>query len=470
MMYRILKALAHSSNVCWRRFALSHEYCLTAIIIALLLFPSIANAENLKQAIRAVYENNPALLAERARQRADDEVLPQALAGLRPTIDVGGSIGREKKRTSPPPIHTDLKPSNLNISLSQPIFRGLRTLNSTRKAKAEVLAGREMLLDKEQTILLSAVTAFADVLRDRRIVTFRNANVRFLAQELRATETRRKEGVLTRTDTDQARSRLYQGQANLAQARAELASSEAQYAAIIGHRPGRLVPPPSITHHLPQTLQTALSISEAENPLIIAATYRKEAAAHEVHVLRGELLPTVSLDATYQRDYDLSATTSRQDEASVELRFSMPLYNAGTNFSKIRQARAVLEQRKHDMANTLRDVQASVKSAWQQRIAGNARINATRIGVFSALAALKGVRLEAKVGERSVFDILNAQRDVVNAEVNLAQAQRDHVVASFTLLATVGGLTADQLDLDTPIYNPKDNLKALRRQIFWMDP
>lgn len=441
--------------------------CMAVVFLGAVYPGGGAMAESLLDAMRAAYENNPALLAERARQRADDEALPQALSGYRPTVSLDGSVGRLKQRQARPITHNDLEQRNVAVTVSQPIFRGFRTINATRRARAEVAAGQETLLDKEQSTLLDVVLAYIDVRRARRILRLRQSNVGFLQHEVEVTKARAREGELTKTDTEQARSRLYTGRATLEEARGELAAAEATYEAVVGSRPGTLAVAPPVRHLVPRSLGEATSVSDSDNPLIAAADYRRQAAKHEVAIQRGELLPTVSLDGRYERSFDSSSSVDRQDDASLKLNFSMPFYNAGTTFSKIRQARATLVQREHEYADIQRQVKASVITAWQRRLAAHKRMRAAHVGVSSAETALKGIRMEADVGERSLFDVLDAQRDVVNARVLQVTAERDFVEATFTLIAAMGRLTAEQLELETEYYDPNENYHSVRYAPAW---
>lgn len=437
---------------------------IAAVVISAAALPPFAHAETINQALRAAYERNPALEAERARQRADDEQVPQALSGWRPTITASGNHGYEKERTTPPVTHNSRHPGSFSFNLSQPIFRGFRTINNTRKAEALVDAGRGALHNVEQQTLLNAVTAYADVYRDRAILRYRRANVNFLARELGATKKRYRAGDVTRTDIEQAKTRLFQGQAELAFAKANLSSSAARYGSIIGRFPGRLKKTGSIAALLPRTIQDAMEVALKQNPEIVSAEKRHAAARYEVKSIHGELLPNVSLDASYERDFNGSESTARSDNRSVALRLSMPLYKGGETYSRIRQAKAVERQRRHQLVDAKARTKAQVISSWRQRQAALARIRAARLSVRAGRAAVKGVRVEAKVGERSLFDVLDSQRDLVSAQIDLANAVRDHVVAAYSVLASVGHLTARHLNLNTVPYEPDENRELVRHQ------
>lgn len=446
-----------------RRIAFRSSSSAALTVCAILaVFSQSVEAESLKDSLRGAYLNNPRLLAERARQQADDEAVPQATAGWRPTVTLDGSLGYEHERTTPPPTHTNGDNSTVRLTLSQPVFRGFRTLNETRSAEAAVRAGRGKLREIQQDVLLSAATAFMNVIRDKNIRERRRENVQFLLNEVQIANRKFREGELTRTDVAQANTRLHQGRAELAQAKADLAASRAEFASLIGHLPQKLSKPGHLTHLLPKRLTDAIRTALDENPKIISAEFQVSAAQHDVNAVRGELLPTVNLDASYERSHNISRLLDREDRGTVELRMSMPLYNSGTTLSRIRQARATMRQRRQELINTQAITQAEVISAWENRRAAQSRIRSATSSVSAAIASVKGIRIEAAAGERFVSDVLDAQRDLVEARISLARAERDYVVSSFTLVAAIGRLTADHLNLDVVVHDPGKNLNNVR--------
>jgi len=444
------------------RFSATAAIAVCAVLAGLGICCRYAYAQSLKDALRDAYLNNPRLLAERARQQADDELVPQATSGWRPKVTIEGSVGYEKERTSPPPTHSGSDNSTVGLKISQTVFRGFKTFNETRSAFAEVRAGRGKLREIEQSVLLAAATAYMNVVRDMEVLQRRKENVQFLRNEVLMTDRKFKEGELTLTDVAQANTRLYQGLAELAQARADLAGSRAEFGSLVGHMPRNPAKPGDFAKGLPDRLTDAIHIALGENPKIVAAEFLVNAARHNVKAIRGELLPKVDLDASYERAHNISRAFEREDHGSVELRMSMPLYNSGVILSRIRQARATERQRQHELINIQAIIQAEVISAWENRRAAISRIRSAKNSVSAAIASVKGIRIEAAAGERSVSDVLDAQRDLVEARISLANAERDFVVSGFTLAAAIGSLTAERLDLDVTVHNPRKNLSEIR--------
>ena len=421
-------------------------------------------AQSLNEALTSAFAGNPGLDAERARQRADEENIKQEWAKALPNVSLEVYEGGEHSRINSASRTTKLTPEGYSVTLSQPLFRGLQTINGTRRAKAEVRAGESQLHGREQSVLLDAATAYMGVVRDRKIVKLRRDNVRFLLGELKASKARRKAGDLSKTDVAQARTRLFEGKADLAQAEADVDASEASFEAIIGRRPGALATPRAPSGMLPPSLEAALGVAESTNPAIVAAIYQQEAARRAKREAYGALLPTVSLELSHGIDRDTSTVIDKEEVSSLFVRMKMPLYRGGDLRSRVRQTRARETGASYEVTDSRRRTRADVIDAWKQLQAARARIGAARQQVQAAREALKGVKIEVSVGERALFEVLDAQRELVNGEVALARAQNDHVVSGYVLLAATGRLTAAYLNL--PVDYPDLDDAVRRKRLF----
>lgn len=406
-----------------------------------------ALSETLYEAMAAAYDSNPRLEADRLRQRGEQENIRQALAGIFPRASLDLQGGNTRNQSEPPVFTTHADPEGVGLSLSQPLFTGFRTFNGTKRAKAEVVAGQHQLDGTEQDVLLETVTTYADVIRDRKVRDLQRQNVGFLSNEVKASKARQTAGDLSKTDVAQARTRFHEGKADEAQAIANVLTSEARYVSVVGQKPGRLVKPRIPSNLIPKTFAEALDLAEQQNPNIGSARALQEAARRAKLEAYGELLPNVALEVRYDRNYDTSPLTDKSEDSSIFMRMSMPLYQGGTVRSKIRQTSAQESSRRYQLSDTRRRTRASVTDAWQQMLAARARIRAARLQVSSAEEALKGVKIETDVGERSFFEILDAHRELVNSKIAMANAERDVVVANYTLLTTVGRLKAHLLQL-----------------------
>lgn len=433
-----------------------------------------ASAESLMQALASTYVTNEQLDARRAETRAIDETVPQALSTGRPTLTGRADVGVERQKTilRPPLVGTTgtVEPYGYSITVVQPVFRGFRTLNSVKQADALVYAAREALLNTEQNVLFSAVEAYVNVVRDQSIVRLRQNNISVLNEQLRATRDRFDVGEVTRTDVAQAEARLSFARTTLSVAQANLNTALARYEEIVGHGPNGVVQPPTIQSKLPRSLNEAKLVADAEHPAIRAGIFSVEAAEFGVDVTTGELLPTISVDASWAQRWDPTVNTRRVEDATITGRLTVPFYQGGGVSSQVREAKQVRNQRRIELEQSRHEVRAAVVSAWGQVLATRAQITSSQSQVRANEVALAGVREEAKVGQRTTLDVLNADQELLDSRVALVSARRDHVLASYALLASIGRLNASKLGLQVAIYDPVVHYRQVRNKWFGLTP
>lgn len=424
-----------------------------------------AGAESLNDALAAAYNSNPTLKAEQARIRSVDETVPQALSGWRPTVTIDGDYGVIRQKNDPNVNGVDKRDTGgYTAAVNQSVFSGFETLNATRQAKANVLSGRQSLINVEQTTLLDAVTAYMDVVRDEAIVRLRLKNVTVLKEQRRASDARFKVGEITRTDVAQSNARVAGALSDLAQARATLATSRATYRQIIGNAPGTLRYPRSIARLLPRTLNSAIAVARSNSPVLLAATFDEEASRHAIEVARGDLLPEASVEAQYTRQYDPAQAVDRQETVSLIGRVTVPLYQGGIVHSQVREAKQINSQRRLQIVEADRQVLAATVSNWEQVVATREQINSDRAQVEANRLAFKGVEQEALVGSRTTLDVLDAEQELLDSQVALVSSRRDLVVASYTLLSAIGKLTARDLKLRVQYYDATRHYEDVRGQ------
>jgi outer membrane protein len=422
-------------------------------------------ADTLLGALAEAYLGNPQLNSQRAIVRQTDEGVPQALAGYRPKINGTAQAGNQFTWQENPPLpnsRTYLAPRSASVTATQTLFNGFQNANNTRSAESAVFAARETLRVIEQTVLLNAATAYMDVLRDAAIVEVNRSNVRVLGETLRQTRDRFNVGEVTRTDVAQAQARLALGQTQLLQAEANLTTSNARYRQFVGSEPKNLAPGSPVDRLSPSTLPAAIDVGVANNPSVTAAMYGVDVAALQVKVSEGVLYPTVTLQGNVTRAHDVTALIPEQLQASVFGVVSIPLYQGGSEYSKIRQNKETLGQKRLDLATTRDQARETVVSAWGQHEAAKAQVKSSQEQVTASEVALNGVREEARVGQRTTLDVLNAQQDLVNARSNLVTAQHDRVVFSYNLLSAVGRLSPQVLGLAVPDYDPMVHYQQVR--------
>ena len=436
---------------------------------ALVVSGQAALATTLPEALARAYATNPQLNAERARQRATDETVPQAKALERPQVSASGSVGAQTTESIGPLLSgrsSTSYPRTATLTATQPVFTGFKSDNSIKQAESSVRAGRETLRNVEQTVLLNAASAYMDVLRAEALVELNRSNVVFLTETLRATRDRFNVGEVTRTDVAQAEARLARGQSDLDNAISTLQSARANYRQIIGVEPTRLMPGQPVDRLLPPTLEAAIAVARREHPLILAASFNVDSAQYGVKVAESNLMPTVNLQGQLSRNYEPTSQIERADQASILGVLSIPIYNGGQTYSQVRPAKESLGQQRLLLDLAREQIQASVVTSWGALEAARAQVAASEAEVRSAEIALAGVREEARVGQRTTLDVLNAQQDLVNAQSALIQAQRDRVVASYTVLGSVGRLGPTVLALPVREYKPAVHYEIVRDKWF----
>lgn len=426
-----------------------------------------ASAETLNDALAKAYSTNPALQSARATLRATDEGMAQALSGYRPSVSAVGTTASKRQETSADPGNTiNTIPRTLSLSVTQSLFAGGQTMADVASAGNTISAQRARLKGSEQTILLSAATVYTDVLRDMAVLELNVNNEQVLGRHLEATRDRFDVGEITRTDVHLAEARLAGATANRIQAEGTLEASRATYASVVGEAPTGLEKP-ILNVPLPANLEEAIALADDENPTIIAATFAEKAALDSVDSTKGQLLPSVDLTGSAGRSLD--TTTSRNYWANAleaKVTLTVPLYEAGSVYSQVRQARQQAAALRLDADQARRDVGAEVRQAWQNLQVTKARIESIKTQVLAAQTALEGVQREASVGSRTVLDVLDSEQELLDARVNLVSSQRDETVAALTLLSTVGRLTATDLNLAVDLYDTGRHYQDVQNKWF----
>ncbi len=452
--------------------ALMAPLCLIPMcLIAMCLIPvNPAQAETLRQALTAAYQTNPQLDAERARLRATDEDVSRAESGYRPTVDGSADIGRLETKSQPTSFTSGKSdPWGYSISVRQSVFSGFRTSNEVSEAEATVKAGRENLRQVESTVLLDAVGSYTDVVRDMAIVRIRESNVEVLSRELEAAETRRSVKEVTKTDVAQARARRARAVSAADLAKANLKVSRANYERVIGHAPSGVGSPPLKLKQLPRSIEDAWQTAEHQSPNVNSALFREEAARFAVDKVRGELLPEVNLEASYAHRENPSAAFDEQEAASITGRVSIPLYDGGEIRARVRQAKHTHVSRIQEIEQARSETQANVTAAWSRLMASRAQLKSDTVQVDANRLALEGVREEEKVGQRTLLDVLNAEQEFLDAQIELVTTRRELVVASYQLLSSMGTLNAEALELGLDIYDPEAHFEEARQNWFGID-
>ncbi|WP_457936672.1 TolC family outer membrane protein [Mesorhizobium sp. 10J20-29] len=434
------------------------------------LTSAAASAETIFGALSKAYEYNSTLNSARAGVRVTDESVPIAKSGHRPFIAGSGSINYSTSNSTSSSGTTKLTTGSFGVSIQQNLFDGFQTRNNVRAAEAQVRASNESLRNQEQNTLFDAAAAYMDVIRDRQIAVLTERNLQFLTEQSRAARSRFEVGEGTRTDVAQADASRATAVAQLAAARAQAESSAATYRRVIGEQPGNLKGAAPLSKLLPNNLSSAIALSETQHPAILATQQLVDAAAYSVKSAEGSLLPQISASAGVTSSYSNSlpgvgssgARDGTTNSASIGATLTVPIYQGGRASAQIRQSKESLGQARIEVDVSRDQVRNAVVSAWTQYVAARESVSANREVVSAARLALDGVIEERNVGQRTTLDVLNAQADVISAQINLASSERDVVVASYAILSAAGRLSAQTLGLHVAVYQPQEHYDAVK--------
>lgn len=434
-----------------------------------LFMPGEGKAQTLEDALTAAYLNNPALLGQRARLRAVDEQVPQALSGWRPTVNLTASISRSKSFNTArtfggrDQVRT---PRGGELEISQPLYRGGRTLAATRQAENAVRAERQRLSSTEQDVLLEAATAFLNVFRDEAVLKLNINNEQVLKRQLEATRDRFEVGEITRTDVHQAKARVAGAAADRIESEGNLEASRAAYRNVAGQVAPRNLKAPAQPSGQPSSQDEANKAAAIGNPNVLAAEFDRMALKDNVDEVRGELLPSLDLNFSVRRDFENASNENVSRSESVTASVTVPIYQQGAVYSRLRQAKQEVAEQVLATDEARRDSVEAATRSWENLVSARARVASFKAQMDANVVALEGVEREAQVGSRTVLDVLDAEQELLDSRSNHIRAQRDQLVAVFELKAAMGQLTAKDMKLKVTPYDPAGHYRQVRDKWF----
>jgi outer membrane protein len=437
------------------------------MIVGLMHAGSVAG-ETLESALSRAYRASPVLNAARANLRATDEDVNRYQAGYRPNAAISTDIGIQhfQGRTSGQQRIRTTVPGGAGFTLNQNLFDGFQTENRVRSAESTVLSTREALRQIEISTLFNAAQAYMNVLSDTATLELQRNNVEVLEEQLHQTRYRFNSGEVTRTDIAQAEARLAGASSQVATAEANLRASIGIYRQIIGSEPRQLAPGRPIDRYVPASLDQAILMGLKDHPQILASLHAVDVAELQVKIAEGALYPQIQLNGAVQQRYDQRSPGDNSIIASIVGRVNIPLYRGGSEYALIRQAKENLGQARFKAERDRDTIRASIVQAWGNLEASKAQVLASQEQVQANEAALSGVREEARVGQRTTLDVLNAQQELLSARVNLILAQRNRVVNSYDVVQAVGRLTVRFASLPVTPYSPQDHFDQVRELWF----
>lgn len=421
--------------------------------------------QSLVDALRFAYENNPTIRAARAELLAVQERLPQAQAGWKPTAAAEASITKTSIDSSPSSSADGSTAKQVGLSVSQPLFRGGRTVSGVDSAKNVIMAQRALLNQVEAGVLLNVATAYMNVLRDQSLFDLAQNNEEVIRKQRDATKARFDVGDVTRTDVSQAESRLADSVSGRISAFGNLRSSLSYYQQVVGMRAGRISFPKMVLP-IPGSLDESVAMADNYNPAVLASKFFHDSAQKDIETAYGELLPTVSLVGSVGHTVDPSpGTFNHQTSSAIGVSASIPLYQGGAVRSRVRQARSTSLQKLIQVEDAQSQARDDVVSNWETLQAAIAEIDSRKVQVQASAVARDGVHKEAELGTRTILDALNADQELLNAQSALVTARRNEVVARFSLASALGLLTPEGLGFPEQSRDYNDHIREITGKV-----
>jgi outer membrane protein len=431
-----------------------------ALVLALSLSPSAAQAETLKQALESAYANNPNIMSALLSVKMSAEDIALRKAGKLPRINLEGNVGSAFAVTQG--TSTTSYNYRLGISYQQNLFDNFRTEAQIEQARAFTELSKYALRNAEQNVLLSVATSYMGVLRDTQLVQLRSDNVEFFQAQVGSAEDRLRLGEGTRIEVSQAQARLAQAVASYRSAVSNLQTSQAGYERWVGHAPRNLSSDFHFGNLIPASVDAAIAQAESQNPAILTARASIRAAQAGSDAARAAFGPTLNLIGNL---CGLGCFSNNPTQGgmtgSVSLSFSVPLYAGGSLGASVR--RANLEQIQSEVqAHATRDeVRESVISAWSSMQNAAAQITSAESAVAAGRLVVEGTIQERDVGQRTTLDVLNAQAELTTAREGLISATSSRIVAAFALVAAAGRLSPDELGLNVQVKSADGYIAAV---------
>ena len=429
-----------------------------------------APCETLTDALSLAYQTSPDLKAARASLDARNELRPQALANWLPTVRFTGQATRTVNSVPRALSGYRVNDAVPQFNLAWPITTGGGEYAKLHQAEHLIRQERAVLLESEETLLVDVATAYTAVLADEEQLHYQTQNRDRLRQAASNIGRLVAIGDRTAADLALAQARLAQAESAIAALRGQLQEDRASYQKVVGQLPATLSPPKPLTV-LPPTLDEAVALAELSNPVLVAADFAERAARDGIAIADALLLPTLSLSAYWQRDLmttqqRLPAVNGAFDQAFVGLKLTVPFYQAGTEYSDIREAKKTAAETLFKKDSARRTAVAAATQSWARREAAISQIAADSAHVVAAQTAVANYERQLSAGLATVLELLDSYQELISAQIALSKSQQARILADFQVLAAIGGLTARSLHLPVHYYDAKGDYKEIKWKIF----
>ena len=420
---------------------------------SLFLFTNVS-AETFTTALKKAFNNNPELNAEREILNISEQELKISKGSYLPTVTLSGSKSQEEtdkltNRDGSDASITNVDPSNQSITITQTLIDFGRGAELA-KSKIGIDLAKAKLLKKEQDILYKSIEAYTGLIAANEKLKINKSNVNLLDRQVETDRIRLERGNISLSDVAQSESSLAGAQAKLIQAENDFLTSKLNYENIIGKlNDAELLEKESIFEaRLPIELNRALELSKKNNPNLIIAKLEHEQSKKDISSARSDLAPTASLSFDRSKTNDLSSTYDEKEVDTLKATVTWPFYSGGKNYATLNKSKSLELQKNLLLENMNKKNQTDVASAWSNYQSSRSLLDSVRAQVNAAEIANEGIVAEYNSGsDRSTLEVIQSNSLLLNAQISLADSERNYILSQFNLLKSVGLLTSDYLKI-----------------------
>ncbi len=424
-------------------------------IFSFLFLASNSYAETFTEALKKAYKNNSELNAERENISISEQELKISMSSYFPTITLEGSKSQEDtdkltNRDGSNATITDVDTETKSISVTQTLFDFGRGADLS-KSKIGINLAKAKLLKKEQDILYKTVAAYTGLISANEKLEINRANVELLSRQVETDRIRLERGQISLSDVSQSESSLAGAEASFIQAQSDLLTSKLNYENIIGPLgdPQSLDKSSIISYQIPGSLNSALEQSKKSNPGLIIAEMEYEQSKEDTSIARSELVPTAKLSLEKSYSDDLSATYDEQEKETLKATVTWPFYSGGKNLASLNKNKNIENRSRLTLDSEIKQNQTNVASAWSNFQSNKSLLNSVQLQVRAAEIANEGITAEYNSGSsgRTTLEVIQSNSLLLNAQISLADSERNFILSQFNLLKSIGLLNSDYLKL-----------------------
>jgi len=418
--------------------------------------------ENLFNSLASSYLNNPQLNSQREKTKAVDETLIQAYSNFKPSIEgsveMANSINKNTTRydgSSAPESNSQKQTSS--IIVTQKLFQGI---SNARKYKKAVDISRYELKNIEQEVLFKTIESFTEVLLFEKQVLINNDNLDLSDKQVELDKARYNKGLLKLSDLAQSEASLASAKAKLLSSKNKLAISKNNFKNIIGYAPKDLKNPNLKNIQIPQSLNDTISESQKHNVQLLISELKVKKAKHDYNSnIEDAFAPKASVSFEISEYDEFSSSFDKRTKTEASAKVSIPVYSGGKGYSLIKEKQALKISAELDYEDAKNNTVKVASSTWSNFKLSESKLELAKAQLKASEIAYEGITQEYESGQRATLDVLNSRGFLLESKLNLINSEREQIIATFNLLKVTGNLTANYLNLEAMLYDPKEVYK-----------